>query len=241
MTDLSGKTALIIGSVQGIGLSVAEVLAHAGARIAVHGRAGDAQIEQACTHLRKAGSPQAEYFNANLRNADRIAELMAAVEAWGGADILVTTSDDPSIVDSPASWDITLAITLSAAFHTAHAALPLMARRGYGRMITIAPDPRRAAPADRVAYMAAQHGLIGLSRAMALDYGAAGDRAKGGIGVHCIAPGFGAVDGADMSAADIAALVLWLCDPTTHEPEGRIIPGDGVAPSLFPKYPGRRA
>lgn len=241
MTDLSGKTALVTGSVQGIGLSIAEVLAGAGARIAVHGRAGDAQIEQACAHLRKAGSPQAEYFNGNLRNAQRIAELMAAVAAWGGADILVNTSDDPALADSPTSWEATLATTLSAAIHTAQAALPMMAGRGYGRMITIAPDPRRAAPMNRLAYSAAQHGLIGLSKAAAQLYGAAGDRAKGGIGIHCIAPGLDAQGEADLAASDIAALVLWLCDPTTHEPEGRIMPCDGAATSLFHKYPGGRA
>ncbi|MFC3117946.1 SDR family NAD(P)-dependent oxidoreductase [Jhaorihella thermophila] len=62
MTDLSGKTALVTGSVQGIGLAIAEELAKAGARIAVHGIAGDAQIEEVCDRLHKAGAPQAEYF-----------------------------------------------------------------------------------------------------------------------------------------------------------------------------------
>ena len=79
MTDLTGKTALVTGSVQGIGLAIATELARAGARIAVHGIAGDAEIEDACDRLRKAGSPQAEYFAGDLRNPDRIAGLMAAV------------------------------------------------------------------------------------------------------------------------------------------------------------------
>jgi 3-hydroxybutyrate dehydrogenase len=84
MTDLSGKTALVTGSVQGIGLAIAEALAEAGARIAVHGLAGDAQIEEVCHHLRDKGSPHAEFFDGDLRNADRIDELMKAVAAWGG-------------------------------------------------------------------------------------------------------------------------------------------------------------
>jgi 3-hydroxybutyrate dehydrogenase len=62
MTDLSGKTALVTGSVQGIGLAIAEALAGAGARIAVHGIAGDAQIEEVCHHLRDKGSPHVEFF-----------------------------------------------------------------------------------------------------------------------------------------------------------------------------------
>lgn len=208
MGDLSGKTALVTGSVQGIGLSIATALARAGARIAVHGPAGDAQIEQACVHLRKAGSPQAEYFNGNLRNADRIAELMASVAAWGGADILVTTVD-PAATPQPgetaaAAWDRILALHLSAAFHGLDAALPLMIARGYGRVIMTSPGPSRtAAQADPLPRMAAHHGLLGLAQAATdqLGYGC-------NVIVQCLP-----YDPATAEPQAIAAKVVALCDP----------------------------
>lgn len=194
MTDLRGKTALVTGSVQGIGLAIAEALARAGARIAVHGLAGDAQIEEACIHLRKAGSPQAEYFRGNLRSPDRIAELMSAVAAWGGADILVNNAGiqrTAPLAEMPrAAWDDILAINLSAAFHTMQAALPLMAARGYGRVINIASVHGLVASSQKAPYVAAKHGLIGLSKVAALEYAAAGDPAKGGVTVNCICPGW---------------------------------------------------
>lgn len=194
MTDLKGKTALVTGSVQGIGLAIAEALARAGARIAVHGLAGDAQIEEACIHLRKAGSPQAEFFRGNLRNPDRIAELMSAVAAWGGADILVNNAGiqhTAALADLPrAAWDDILAINLSAAFHTMQAALPVMAARGYGRVINIASFHNLTASVHKAPHVAAKHGLIGLSKVAALEYASAGDPAKGGVTVNCICPGW---------------------------------------------------
>ena len=72
MSDLSGKTALVTGSVQGIGLAIAEALADAGARIAVHGLAGDAQIHEVCTRLKDLGAPEAEFFSADLRGPEQI-------------------------------------------------------------------------------------------------------------------------------------------------------------------------
>jgi 3-hydroxybutyrate dehydrogenase len=194
MTDLTGKTALVTGSVQGIGLAVAEALAGAGARIAVHGIAGDAQIEEVCTHLRHKGAPQAEFFAGDLRHADRIADLMAAVAAWGGADILVNNAGiqhTAPLADMPrATWDAILGVNLSAAFQTMQAAMPAMAERGYGRVINIASVHGLVASKDKAPYVAAKFGLVGLSRVAALEYAAAGDRAKGGVTVNCICPGW---------------------------------------------------
>ena len=136
MTDLTGKTALVTGSVQGIGLAVATALAGAGARIAVHGLAGDAQIEEACNLLKHKGAPQAEFFGGDLRNPERIAELMAAVQSWGGADIVVNNAGiqhTAPIAKMPGeTWEMILSVNLSAAFYTMQAALPGMADRGYG-------------------------------------------------------------------------------------------------------------
>ncbi|MGD9864138.1 MAG: 3-hydroxybutyrate dehydrogenase [Pseudodonghicola sp.] len=194
MTDLTGKTALITGSVQGIGLAIAAALAGAGARIAVHGIAGDAQIDEVCRHLRDLGAPQAEFFGGDLRNPDRIADLMAAVGAWGGPDILVNNAGvqhTAPLAEMPREvWDTVLAINLSAAFHTMQAALPGMAARGYGRVINIASVHGLVASRDKAPYVAAKFGLVGLSRVAALEYAAAGSRASGGVTVNCICPGW---------------------------------------------------
>jgi len=194
MTDLSGKTALVTGSLQGIGLAVATALAGAGARIAVHGIGGDAQIHEVCEGLRHAGSPQAEFFAGDLRNVDRTLDLMAAVAAWGGADILVNNAGiqhTAPLAEMPRdAWDAILAVNLSAAFHTMQAALPGMAERGYGRVVNIASVQGLIGSVQKGPYVAAKHGLVGLSKVAALEYAAAGDRAKGGITVNCICPGW---------------------------------------------------
>jgi 3-hydroxybutyrate dehydrogenase len=91
MIDLKGKTALVTGSVQGIGFAIARALASAGARIAVNGLAGDAAIHEACEAFEEAGAPQAEFFHGDLRNPDDIARMMEAVRAWGGRTFSSTT------------------------------------------------------------------------------------------------------------------------------------------------------
>lgn len=194
MTDLTGKTALITGSVQGIGLAIAEAMAAAGARIAVHGIAGDAQIEEVCSHLKDEGAPQAEFFAGDMRNPDRIAELMDAVATWGGPDILVNNAGiqhTAPLAEMPCEkWDAILAVNLSAAFHTMQAAMPGMAERGFGRVINIASVHGLVASKDKAPYVAAKFGLVGLSRVAALEYADKGDRASGGVTVNCICPGW---------------------------------------------------
>lgn len=194
MTDLSGKTALVTGSVQGIGLAVAAALAGAGARIAVHGLAGDALQHDACEALKAAGAPEAEFFHGDLRDPDQVDGLMAAVAAWGGADILVNNAGiqktSPLAGLDRSTWDAILAVNLSAAFHTMRVALPVMAERGYGRVINIASVHGLVASRDKAPYVAAKHGLVGLSKVAALEYAAAGDREQGGVTVNCICPGW---------------------------------------------------
>ncbi|MCI2399009.1 3-hydroxybutyrate dehydrogenase [Aliiroseovarius subalbicans] len=194
MTDLTGKTALVTGSVQGIGLAIAEALAGAGARIAVHGLAGDMQVREVCEKLEKAGAPEAEFFGGDLRHPDRIADMMDAVAAWGGADILVNNAGiqhTAALADMPRdTWDAILNVNLSAAFHTMQAAMPGMAKRGYGRVVNIASVHGLVASKHKAPYVAAKFGLVGLSRVAALEYANAGTKAQGGVTVNCIAPGW---------------------------------------------------
>ncbi len=194
MRELEGKTALVTGSVRGIGFAVAKALAEAGARIAVHGIAGEVEVFEACEALKAAGAPQAEFFEGDLRQPERIAALMDAVAAWGGADILVNNAGiqhTSGLAEmDPATWDQIIAVNLSAAFHTMQAALPEMAARGYGRVINIASVHGLVASKNKAPYVAAKHGLVGLSKVAALEYATAGDKAKGAVTVNCIAPGW---------------------------------------------------
>lgn len=194
MNDLTGKTALVTGSVRGIGFGVAAALAAAGARIALHGLAGELEIHEAREALVAAGSPQVEFFDGDLRQPDRIAALMAAVEAWGGVDILVNNAGiqhTAGLADmAPDAWDQIIAVNLSAAFHTMRLGLPQMAARGYGRVINIASVHGLVASKMKAPYVAAKHGLIGLSKVAALEYATAGSKASGGVTVNCIAPGW---------------------------------------------------
>jgi 3-hydroxybutyrate dehydrogenase len=88
------------------------------------------------------------------------------------------------------TWDAILVVNLSAAFHTMQAAMPGMAKRGYGRVINIASVHGLVASKDKAPYVAAKFGLVGLSRVAALEYAASGDKAKGGVTVNCICPGW---------------------------------------------------
>jgi 3-hydroxybutyrate dehydrogenase len=191
---LEGRTALVTGSVQGIGLAIAEALASAGVRIAVHGLATAEEAAAAEARVRDAGAPETRFFDADMRDPDAIGAMMADVEAWGGADILVNNAGiqrTVSLADATRDiWDAILAVNLSGAFHTMRAAMPRMAERGYGRVINIASVHGLVASRDKAPYVASKFGLVGMSRVAALEYAAAGDREKGGVTVNCICPGW---------------------------------------------------
>ena len=191
---LAGKTALVTGSVQGIGLAVAKSLAVAGARIAVHGLASEAEARAAENEITAAGAPEAKFFDGDLRNPVAIGKLVKAVEAWGPLDVLVNNAGvqkTVSIADADAAtWDAIIAVNLSAAFHTMHHALPLMASREFGRVINIASVHGLVASKEKAPYVASKFGLVGMSRVAALEYAAIGSRESGGVTINCICPGW---------------------------------------------------
>ncbi|MBR9842541.1 MAG: SDR family NAD(P)-dependent oxidoreductase [Rhodobacteraceae bacterium] len=194
MTNLTGKTALVTGSVQGIGLAIAEALAGAGARIAVHGLASAEEGAATCRALEAKGAPEARFFDADMRDPAAITAMMEAIADWGGADILVNNAGiqhTAPLAEMPsATWDAILAINLSAAFHTMQAAMPAMAERGFGRVINIASVHGLVASKEKAPYCAAKFGLVGLSRVAALEYANQGTKAAGGVTVNCICPGW---------------------------------------------------
>jgi len=186
---LKGHTALITGSTQGIGLAIAQALARAGANVVVHGIESMAQGHAISTQVAATGGVHAAYVRANLALADEAAGLVAAAtQALGAPDILVNNAGIQytcPIESFPAErWDAILAVNLSAAFHTMKAAVPGMRERGWGRIVNIASVHGLVASVNKGAYLAAKHGLVGLSKGVALE------TAAQGITVNCICPGW---------------------------------------------------
>lgn len=192
--ELSGRVALVTGSVQGIGLAIAKSLAEQGARIALHGLADGAQIAEAIKMMQVAGATDVKFFEGDMRDPDAIEALVNAVEAWGPLDILVNNAGIQKTVSlkdlTQDTWDAIIAVNLSGALHTMRHALPNMAERGYGRVINIASVHGLVASKDKAPYVAAKFGLVGLTKVGALEYAHVGSKESGGVTVNCICPGW---------------------------------------------------
>ena len=188
---LQQRTALVTGSTSGIGLAIACALGAAGADVIVHGLGSEEEIADAKQMVRAAGDGDVRFVPGNLAEPGEIDALM---EKAGAVDILVNNAGiqhtAPLSEMPPLQWDRILAINLSAVFHTMRQALPGMSRRGFGRVINIASVHGLVASLHKAPYVAAKHGVIGLSKVAALEYAAIGDRSSGGVTVNCICPGF---------------------------------------------------
>jgi 3-hydroxybutyrate dehydrogenase len=182
---LKGKTALVTGSTSGIGLGIALKLAQQGATIVLNGF-GDAAPAQAAV---KALGVPVSYHGADMSKPAEIEALMAFVaQTHGGVDVLVNNAGIQhvaNIEDFPVErWDAIIAINLSSAFHTTRLALPGMRKRDWGRVINIASAHGLVASAAKSAYVAAKHGLVGMTKAVALE------TATTGVTVNAICPGW---------------------------------------------------
>jgi 3-hydroxybutyrate dehydrogenase len=192
--SLAGKRAFITGSFQGIGLGVATSLASEGAAIVLHGLADAETIAKAESTVMAAGASRVESHVSDLRDGDATESLIAKILAGGAVDILVTNAGiqhTATIAEMPRSkWNDIIAINLSSYFDTMRLLLPEMAKRGSGRVINIASVHGLVASAAKAPYVAAKHGVVGLTKVAALEYAKLGNRDSGGITVNAICPGW---------------------------------------------------
>lgn len=180
---LQGKVALVTGSTSGIGLAIAKALAGEGAKLMINGFGEKADIERECAAL------GAIHDGADMSKPDEIEKMMKrCADELGGPDILVNNAGIQyvsPIEDFPAEkWDAILAINLSSAFHTTRHAVPGMKQKKWGRIINTASAHSLVASPNKSAYVAAKHGIAGLTKTVALE------TAQDGITVNCISPGY---------------------------------------------------
>jgi 3-hydroxybutyrate dehydrogenase len=187
--SLKGRSAVITGSTSGIGLAIAEGLAMAGANVMLNGFGKADEIEATRARLAATFGVTCAYSAADLSTSDGSAGLVPAAEAaFGAVDILVNNAgiQHVSPIESfpPEKWDAILAINLSSAFHTIRTAVPGMKARNWGRIINIASAHGLVASPFKSAYVAAKHGIIGLTKTVGLEL------AETPITCNAICPGY---------------------------------------------------
>jgi len=243
---LKGKTALVTGSTSGIGLGVARCLAEQGANVVLN---GFGEFEPAKAAIKALGV-KVGYHGADMSKPVEIEAAMAyADKEFGGVDILVNNAGIQHVAlveDFPVDrWDAIIAINLSSTFHTTRLAMPGMRKKDWGRVINIASAHGLVASAQKSAYVAAKHGIVGFTKAVALE------TATTGVTVNAICPGWvltplvqkqvdarAAKDGIDDAEAkrrlladkqpslqfttpeELGALAVFLCSPAADNVRG---------------------
>jgi 3-hydroxybutyrate dehydrogenase len=186
---LKGKSAIVTGSTSGIGLAYAKALAAEGASVMINGFGDADAIEKERAALEATTGAKALYDPADMTKPDQIAAMVARAQAeLGGADIVISNAGIQHvspIEDFPIEkWDAIIAINLSSTFHLMRAAIPGMKAKKWGRIISTASAHSLVASPNKSAYVAAKHGIAGLTKTAALEV------ATFGITVNCISPGY---------------------------------------------------
>jgi 3-hydroxybutyrate dehydrogenase len=252
-----GKNAVVTGATGVIGGAIARALASAGANVLISGFGAPDAIGKLCAELKALSGGAAVHDGADMRRPDQIVAMIdSARQHFGSVDILVNNAGVQHVAPiedfPPEKWDEIVAINLSAAFHAIRAVVPGMKARRWGRIVNIASTHGLVASIDKSAYVAAKHGLVGLTRAVALE------TAPFGVTCNAICPGF--VDtpliraqiaslaaqeghspeavaasmlrekhpsGAFVAPETIGAAAVYLCSPAAAAITGTAIPVDG--------------
>jgi len=182
---IAGKTAIVTGSTSGIGLGIAEALARVGAHVVLNSFTDGAEDHALATAMAGRHGVRVRYIRADMSKAG---DCRALIGQAGACDILVNNAGIQHVAPIPefpvAKWDAILAINLTSAFHTTAMALPMMRKGGWGRIVNIASAHGLTASPFKSAYVAAKHGLVGLTKVTALE--TAGE----GITCNAICPGY---------------------------------------------------
>jgi len=254
---LKGKNALVTGSTSGIGLGISRALAAKGCNIMLNGFGDPGEIERNRSQLAAQHGVRVAYCGADMTNPEQIAGLVAeTAKLLGSVDILVNNAGiqhtAPVEEFPPERWDAIIAINLSSAFHTMHHALPLMRKNGWGRIINTASVHGLVASVNKAAYVTAKHGLVGLTKVVALE------TAGTGITCNAICPGWVRTElvepqiaarakalGVDIeeggrnmlaekqpsrqfvTVEQLGEVVVFLCSPAANQITGIALPVDG--------------
>lgn len=186
---LKGKSAIVTGSTSGIGLAIAKALAGEGAGVVINGFGDADAIETERAGLEKLSGAKALYDAADMTKPDQIAAMVERCHSeLGGPDIIVNNAGIQHVARiedfPPEKWDAIIAINLSSAWHMMRAAVPHMKAAKWGRIISTASAHSLVASPNKSAYVAAKHGIAGLTKTIALE------TATDGITVNCISPGY---------------------------------------------------
>ncbi|MEH6825542.1 MAG: 3-hydroxybutyrate dehydrogenase [Motiliproteus sp.] len=186
---MTNKTALVTGSSSGIGLATARALAKQGIQVMLNGLEENQEGATIAATIEQEFGTKTRYCCADLSNPGQIEQLFESMLAeFGGIDILVNNAGIQYTAATtefpPEKWDQVIAVNLTAAFHTSRLALPLMKKSGWGRIVNIASVHGLVASANKSAYCAAKHGLIGFTKVVALEH------AADGITANSICPGW---------------------------------------------------
>jgi 3-hydroxybutyrate dehydrogenase len=254
---LEGRVAVVTGSTSGIGLGIADALAQQGAMIVLNGFGDADEIAQLCHVLSARRDVSVRHDPADMSDPHAVAGMIARSEdTFGAVDILVANAGiqhvGPVETFPPEKWDAILAINLSSAFHAVRAALPGMRQRGWGRIVNIASAHGLIGSPFKSAYVAAKHGVLGLTKVVALE------AAEAGITCNAVCPGYvwtplveaqvaqlAAAHGLPEAAVirqvflaeqptrrfvtveEVAGTVAFLCSPAAASITGTAIPVDG--------------
>ena len=257
MRPLAQKSVLVTGSTSGIGLSIAQALAAAGARVMLNGMGSPTEIERTRSALAEETGSEIRFHGADVSQPAQVAALVADTEAaFGAVDILINNAGVQfvSAVEDfpPEQWDRVRSIILDSTFHATRAAIPGMRRRNWGRILNLVSVHGLVASPFKSAYVAAKHGQVGFTKTVALEL------AETGITCNAICPGYvrtPLVDGQIEAQAathglsrdrvirevilaaqpskrfvtteEVAALALFLCGEVARSITGAAIPIDG--------------